>query len=130
MEFPEYLPDNCPPETAQAASGKVYYLVNNEPPTPEDFLSKRQKNPKLRFPKDEKECRACGISVYTEIEDLLKARQEFPGLGNLKVAVGNLTPNLGVIEPTPSRKFPSHHTLWLAIDAQAWTVFHVINITE
>lgn len=130
MQFPDYFPDNCPPDTAQPATGTVYYLVKNDPPTPDDFLSKRQKNPNLRFRPDEKECQACGISVYTEIEDLLNVRQRYPDMGNMKPAVGNLTPNLGVLQPTPSKKSPSHHTLWLAIDAQPWTVFQVINITQ
>ena len=129
MQFPNYFPENCPFKTAKEASGTVYYLVKNHPPTPEDFLSKRQKNPNKRFPKDEKECQSCGISVYTEIGDILNLRQIYPDLGDLKVAVSNLTPKLGVIQPSPSNNSPSHHTLWLAIGAEPWTLFQVIDIT-
>ncbi|MFB2891891.1 hypothetical protein ACE1CI_02990 [Aerosakkonemataceae cyanobacterium BLCC-F50] len=130
MLFLDYFPDNCPPRIAQPASGRVYYLVKNDPPTPEDFFAKRQKNPRRRFSNNEQECRACGISVYTEIEDILNIRRIYPGLENLKVAVGDLIPNFGVIQHTSSTNSPSHHTLWLAVGAEVWTVFQVINMTQ
>lgn len=128
MQFPDHFPDNCPPDTAREALGTAYYLINGSFPKPEDFLSKRQKNPEKRFRNNRKECQACGISVYTEIEDVLYVRQAFPGLQSLKLAAVNLTPELGVIQPTPSQNAPSHHTLWLAIDAQPWRAFQIINI--
>ncbi|MBW4620602.1 MAG: hypothetical protein KME17_14765 [Cyanosarcina radialis HA8281-LM2] len=74
----DFFPEDCPPNTAQPASGTVYLFVKDDPPTPEDFRSKRQKNPNLKFPNDEKECQACGISVFTQIDDLLSLQRRFP----------------------------------------------------
>ncbi|MEA5468174.1 hypothetical protein [Spirulina sp. 06S082] len=130
MQFPDYLPANCPPDTVLPASGTVYYLVNNDPPTPKDFFSKREKNPtKKPFPKAEQECQACGISVYTEIGDLFELQQKFPGFANCKPAVGTLNSDLGVIKATPSSG-SSHHTFWLASGAKPWEVFKVIENEE
>jgi hypothetical protein len=127
MQFPAYFSANCPPATAQPASGTVYYLVNSEPLTPEDFWSKRQRNPDKRFSQKSKECQACGISVYTDIEDVLLLRREIQSFQNHQISVGQLIPEMGVILPTPSEFFPSHRTLWLAVGSQPWLLFHISN---
>lgn len=80
MQFRDHLPPNCPPEDAQPASGDVYMFVNENPPSSNDFLSKREKHPdKPPFEPNEKECRACGLSIYTEISDLLNIRSRHRG---------------------------------------------------
>lgn len=80
MKFRDHLPVNCPPGDAQEASGNVYMLVSENPPKPEDFLSKREKHrDKPPFEPNEKECRACGLSVYTEIAELLYVRSRHRG---------------------------------------------------
>jgi hypothetical protein len=130
MEFRAHLPPNCPPKDAAEASGNVYMLVNGNPPEPEDFRSKREKHPdKPPFEPSERECQACGLSVYTEVSELLKTRSRHRGFRKMKIALGELTSDLGVIKLTPSLDSPSHHTLWVSKDATPWTVFQVINIS-
>ena len=118
MKFRNHLPLNCPPEDAKEASGNVYMLVNGNTPKQEDFLSKREKHPdKPPFEPDERECQACGLSVYTEISELLNTRSRHRGFRKMKPALGQLTSDQGVMKQTPSLDSPSHHTWWVADDA-------------
>jgi hypothetical protein len=130
MQWPDHFPDGCPPETAQPASVKVYRFVNNDPPNTEDFRSWRQENMDQPCPKGITECQACGISVFTSEEGVCKARNKVPALRNKQAALGNLTPGLGVILNTPSRKTGhDHHTWWIPTDREPWSVFQVVNVT-
>ncbi|HEY9707457.1 MAG TPA: hypothetical protein V6D48_04575 [Oculatellaceae cyanobacterium] len=130
MKFRNHLPPNCPPEDAKEASGNVYMLVNDNTPKPEDFQSKREKHPdKPPFEPNERECNACGLSVYTEISELLSTRSRHRGFRKMKLALGKLTSDLGVIKPTPSLDSPSHNTFWVSNDAKPWTAFQVINVS-
>ena len=131
MQWPDYFPENCPPENAQAAFGQVYRLVDNDPPTPDDFQSWREQHPNEQCPKTVTECQACGLSVFTSISDIEVAQRKVRRLRNKKIAVGNLTIELGQILPTPSQNTgQSHHTWWIPNDTKPWTIFHVINFTE
>jgi hypothetical protein len=128
--FRDHLPNNCPPEDASDASGNLYMLVNDSMIKPEDFLSKREKHrDKPPLEPNEVECRACGLSVYTEISELLTTRSRHPGFRKMKPALGKLTSEQGVMKHTPSKDSPSHHTWWVTSDAAPWKVFKVINVT-
>ncbi|RUT06554.1 hypothetical protein DSM106972_028110 [Dulcicalothrix desertica PCC 7102] len=130
MKFRDHLPHDCPPEDAKEASGNVYMLVNDNTPKPEDFLSKREKHQdKPPFEPNEVECRACGLSVYTEISDLLNTRSRHRGFRKMKPALGKLTSEHGVIKHTPSHDSPTHHTWWIFNEATPWKIFKVINLS-
>ena len=131
MQFPDYFPNNCPPDTAQEAFGEVYRLVDNDPPTASDFRSQREQHLNEPCPKNVTECQACGLSVFTSRDDIEFARRTVRRLRNKKIANGNLNSALGRILPTPSQNTgQSHHTWWFPIGIQPWTVFCVIDVTE
>ncbi|WP_160295970.1 hypothetical protein [Aliterella atlantica] len=49
----------------------------------------------------------------------------------MKLALGNLTPDLGLIQNTPStRTGKSHHTWWLYKDTSPWAIFQIISIPD
>ena len=135
MSYSDYLPCNCPPENSNNASGKVYRFINsyNENPALDDFLSQRELDPDP----DEKysdlfvECKACGLSVFTSLDDVLKKARRIPNLKSKKISEGVLNERLGKILNTPSRRSGnSHHTWWITKDSKPWKEFKLINIDE
>ncbi len=103
--------DNCPPEDAEPASGIVYYLVRNNPPQEKDFIPGIEKHPHVYKHRPEDQiCQAHGFSVFTDIKDALKTKRRRNGLKDTEPAVGELTPECGLIKSTPSRTCYSHHT--------------------
>jgi hypothetical protein len=38
VDWPDYFPENCPPQNARRDSFKVYRLVDNDPPCQNDFV--------------------------------------------------------------------------------------------
>ena len=120
--------DNCPPEDAEPASGIVYYLVRNNPPQEEDFIPGIEKHPSVygRRPPDQI-CQAHGFSVFTNIEDALKIKRRRNGFKDTEPAVGELTPECGVIKSTPSRACYSHHTWWPPNDMEIWSLFQIVT---
>ena len=43
MQWPDYFPDDCPPQDAQPATGDVYRVVKQNPPESKDFIPFREK---------------------------------------------------------------------------------------
>ncbi len=131
MRWPDHLPDGCPPEDATGASEQVYRFVKNDPPTPEDFLSWRELYPNKPCPKSLEECYVCSISVFTSKAAVRRLHKRIPTFKNMKPALGELNPTLGVIKNTPSnRTDKSHHDWWPPVDSKPWTVFNVVDINE
>ena len=120
--------DNCPPEDAEPASGIVYYLVRNNPPQEDDFIPGIKKRPEIykNNPKDQI-CKAHGISVFKDIKDALKVKNEFKSFKDTEPAVGELTPECGVIKNTPSRDRRSHHTWWPPDEMEIWSLFQIVT---
>ena len=118
--------DNCPPEDAEPASGIVYYLVRNNPPQEEDFIPGIEKHPSVYGcrPADQI-CRAHGFSVFKDLQDALKVKEEFNSLKGMEPAVGELTPECGVIKNTPSLARCSHHTWWPPNGMKVWSLFKI-----
>ena len=131
LTWPDFYPEDCPPLEAEPVSGTFYRLVRNNPPRAEDFKSVFEENPK-RFnytPTTEN----CGLSVQKDpqdtvrlerIERLKKRSKKFK---NRQIAEGSLNPMLGMIQHTPSKKYKSHHTWWVPVDAKPWTVFSIMD---
>ena len=133
MKWRSHLPNNCPPNAAEIASGEVYRFIDNEheEPSPEDFLSWRELNPKADCPTSLTECQACGLSVIRSIEDVHKAPKKVPALRKMKPALGILTAELGRIQNTPSNRCgQSHHTWWVANNTEPWKVFSIVEINS
>jgi hypothetical protein len=134
MEFREHLQiPNCPPEDAlPPTSIMVYYLVKNNPPDASDFLSLRERRPnEEKFSPDSEECKACGVSVFTELDGIELARKVSRALRKMKTAKGELTSDLGIIKKTPSKNTGnSHCTWWIFKNAKPYNVFTVFIESE
>lgn len=126
----EHFPSNCPPENAESAFGEVYRLINHNLPSPDDFRSWREENRNKQCPEGVTECQACGLSVYTNKADADRVIRRIPRFKRAKPALGLLTAELGVILHTPSRASQSHHTWWTPVDAEPWTVFQIVDVSE
>jgi hypothetical protein len=125
MQWPTYFPENCPPASAKdTEAGEVYRLVDQNPPTEHDFIPHR-----LRFPEKIflNECKACGLSILTRVEDIVKLRKRVPALRNKFIASGNLAPNMGRMTHTPQNG-NSHHTWWIPNNVKVAVNFQVIII--
>lgn len=106
--FPSDWPANCPPADSVGASITVYRTVRTNPPTENDFLSYREQGKKVS---KQKECQACGLSVWPTREDAAHQREVF-NWENPHIAEATLTPAYGKVKSTPSRSFPEHLTWW------------------
>ena len=128
MQWPDYFPNDCPPEDAQAATGDVYRLVKQNPPEARDFIPLREKTGK-DF--GEQECQACGLSVFRSFDDAVGVKNRGRGMGNRLIAKGSLSRHLGKVKQTPSRAFgQSHNTWWVPTEVEPWSVFHVVQIPQ
>ncbi len=56
---------------------------------------------------------ACGLSVYRDLQDVRRLQARVAAHRGKPVAAGELTSELGVTKPTPTRKESSHTTWWL-----------------
>ncbi len=130
MERSEKFPPNCPPQKAKEASGEVYRLVDGNPPAAKDFLSWYELKPEKKYNSQVKECQAHGLSVSTQKSNIFSLRNRYPWLRKKNVALGKLTPDLGVMLHTPSNDDKLHHTWWVADAKEPWTVFQVIDISK
>ncbi|MDB9448331.1 hypothetical protein [Dolichospermum circinale] len=131
MKWPQYFPKNCPSEAAQPISGTIYRLVDNNPPTSDDFRSWREQNIDQPCPKNITECQTCGLSVFTSETGVCNARNKIPALRKKQVALGYGNSDLGVMLNTPSRKTGNdHHTWWFPANQEPWKFFEIVNISS
>ena len=129
MQWPDYFPDDCPPQDAQPATGDVYRLVKQNPPESKDFIPLREKKTSEDF--GERECQACGLSVLGNAEDALRMRKRARGMEKRLIAKGTLNPFLGKIKHTPSSRYGrSHRTWWVPTEVEPWSVFRVVQIPQ
>ena len=127
LKWPDYYPENCPPEDAKPASGIVYRLVKQDPVQQEDFIPLITENPKRFENKPNAQiCKGCGISVCKGMQDILKLQRSSGKMRKRQIAEGELSSTLGVIKHTPSRNYKTHHTWWVDPKAKPWHVFKVI----
>lgn len=120
--WPDYFPEQCPPIDARKDELAVFRLVSNSPPTSDDFLPKIKEDPHRKF-SNENSCIACGVSVFKNIDDVLKMRERFKPLKNKTVAYGIIMPEDGVVKETGK---PSHITWWVQKE-EAHTSFREVE---
>lgn len=112
MNWFEELPDKCPPDEAEVASGQSFYrLLNSDVVSENDFISYKRLFPNREF--RNKECQAAAISVFSNVEDCLIARK-LPAQKNKKKYIGEIILDNadGVIANTPNNKFKDHFSWW------------------
>ncbi|MCT7964001.1 hypothetical protein NG791_25320 [Laspinema sp. D1] len=129
MERSKNFPPNCPPQKVEKASGEVYRLIDSKHPSAKDFRSWYELYPERKYDSQVKECEAHGLSVFTQKSSIFSLFNRSPRLRKKKVALGKLTPDLGVMLNTPSKDDKLHHTWWVADGKEPWTVFQVIDIS-
>ncbi len=110
MSYLEPLPTECPPDDAEeiCEAKDVFRLVRTDPPSPDDFRSKRAENPAQVFP-GVTECQARGLSVFTEREDAVRKVLKLPKFRGWRVCRVSLKAGAGTMQQTFQ---PSHHTWW------------------
>jgi hypothetical protein len=133
MNYPEHFPHDCPPDESDVASGEFYRFIKktHEIPLQEDFLSWREENPSKPSPTQIPECQACGISVYSSLDDVINLPNRIPRFRKMKVAKGSLNNDLGKIKNTPSLNTgKSHHTWWIPKNCEPWKSFKIIDLSN
>jgi hypothetical protein len=104
------LPDNCPPDDSVPCSGTIYRLVAGHTPIADDFMPHFEKYPGREWGDDL--CKAHGLSILLEREDVSKLTRRIKALQQFRVATARLDP------PNGSRKQTGaayHHTWWPSI---------------
>ncbi len=81
--WPNYFPEDCPPPNARHEEISVYRLVDNNPPTKEDFIPNKLLYPHINYT-EETLCLACGISVDKTLEGIKRTRKRFRALKKKK----------------------------------------------
>ena len=103
MTYREPLPDEAEEITS---SRLIYRLVRNIPPIHDDFRSQRSEKPTAQF--NISECRARGVSVFTNLNDAERQTRR-RSLRNLILCLVILAAGAGRIEKTGGS---SHYTWW------------------
>src|SRR3954454_7604538 len=114
--FPSHYPATCPPDDAIPTAVSVYRFVRRFPCCVEDFLLKRDECPEKDFA--EKECEACGLSVYLDIKVARERQKQIPGFKKRFIATAKLCPEHGLIKATFG---PDHQTWWVPTGLAPWT---------
>lgn len=120
VEFGDYYPAQCPPVESIPPNHLVYRLISGDKAQASDFIPYFLLKPGTDW--KSRKCRACGLSVYTQKEDVEKAREINNGLRDFKIAKGHLSPESGRILETPSHG-DSHHTWWVGKNVAAERLF-------
>jgi hypothetical protein len=97
--WPTYYPSKCPPEVSPRDL-KVFRLANKKSITANDFKPYRVSKPDEIF---SDECKACGLSVYTNKDDLEKERQDRPNLRRKHIIEISITKKSGKVMATPTK---------------------------
>lgn len=119
-QWPGHFPASCPPPQAHVAEFEAFRLVSTAPPSGDDFVAHSVAG--LPFPAEEL-CRACGLSVYRDLNDAKRARARYKPLKNKLIARGFIKGTDGVVMQTSTP--PSHYTWWVATAVPAACFPHV-----
>lgn len=121
--WPEYYPEQCPPKEASYVDATVFRLCRDIPPSKEDFIPYKILHPEQNF--YGKECQACGLSVYNNIDDIKMLKKINKGLRKHKIYSGHITPKTGLTLATPI-KGNSHITWWIGIEQKPEELFQTL----
>lgn len=124
MNWPEYYPDNCPPESSCDVNGKLFRLI----PRPDESLKKLKKEfTPFAVRNPEKwggNCQACGLSSYITLDECSRIKKTIPRLKKLLPAQAQLDSCHGKVLNTPSKISKEHYTWWVPADIEKpWELF-------
>lgn len=110
QKYPEYFPENCPPDDANTDEKQLFRFCNGNIPEVSDFISYYQKSPD----KYKEIINAYGLSVLQSRNDCLRAYRKFPFLRKYKsIAQGFTNFARGSWKVTPGKISPTHLTWWV-----------------
>lgn len=122
-EWPDFYPEDCPPEDAQDSRGIVFHLVSDDPMPQSDLYATAHHRGAFA---GEDECIRVSLSCFRQEEDLRQTRSAVPRLSDRKIARVELDPAHGKLKQT---RTPSHHSLWIRAEyydeAHEW--FEVVD---
>ncbi len=114
-EWPDIYPEGVPPEDSTPAKGKAFRLVDEIPPSEQDFLMSIERIPDRNTISEKEAAKMYGVSLFTKSEAAIDKKNRYPSLKLKKIAFGTLIPSLGKISK-PNR---NHHiTLWKCCDSK------------
>lgn len=123
-DYPDYYPDDMPPEDADPASGMAFRLVNSNPPIKTCFSSTIEENPGREAKKPTDREMLYGSSLFTQAREALKKKRLFKPLRQKILSTGALIEEDGVMKKTGG---PHHITVWFKADADTHTRFECIE---
>lgn len=123
QEMIEACNGTCPPDDAEAASGKIYRAVEADPASSDDFLSYVKLG---RKDPTKAKCDDWGLSVWCDLDAVEHARNVIPHFQERYIAAGDMDAQHGVVKASPSRKQPKHFTFWTYINVDLAPSFQVI----
>lgn len=119
--YPDYFPNNCPPQNAVAHKKTLFRFCKNAEPVESDFESYYLKKPE----KYKDKINAYGLSVLGSKEDCSSAVRKSPYLRVEYISFGDTDENIGCYLNTPNKKNPGHITWWVCEGIKPHTFFKV-----
>ncbi|CAK2701380.1 conserved hypothetical protein [Vibrio crassostreae] len=122
-DYPTGLPEN---QDVVPAYGQVCRLVNECPPTCDDFKRHRDEEHDYTYNTTKKRMLSYGVSFWTSIEAVKNIKAKYPAdnqFGLKKIVIGTLIPELGVV--TRNISTDGHVTLWKQVGAEPHPHFTV-----
>jgi hypothetical protein len=120
MAWPKFYPisEDCPPADAFAPDTTVYRFLEGGVPSATDFLSFKE----LGWADG---CKACGLSVYTDIRQVEQLAKSSPTFKGKQFALAELKGGPGLLKHTPREPTTrtSHHTWWVPAGIDALPYF-------
>jgi hypothetical protein len=125
--WPSHYPAQCPPANAQPVERTIYRFINNRNIIEKDFTSYFKLKPEEDWGKNS--CIARGLSIYFSLQACDELANAVPAMKKKKIASANITADMGLIGPTPSKNTKHHKTWWLPETAQnPASLFNIIQI--
>lgn len=108
MDFPQSMPENCPPADAQDGPKTLYRFVMNAPPIQTDVQTSKEAGTFL----DGNECQRHSLSMSATIEGLKRTARKVPRYKHAYVARATIPDGGGKVKHTPSHYNKDHWSWW------------------
>lgn len=111
--WPIYFPENVPPIDTVVATGVAFRLVDNFPPTADDFMSYFEIDSMRKYDTEELRVKSYGVSLWVSESKIKRGIKNYPNdqqFATKKIVKGELTASMGVIPSKLSKR--GHITLW------------------
>ena len=110
--WPSHFPPACPPAHASNLAGAVFRFINGTAPADKDFVSYFERDTAKDW--GTQACQARGLSVVRTWSDCGLMRKAIPALRKKRVAVAQVSTQIGLVASSPSNSCSGHSTWWRA----------------